>query len=79
MTRRITVWTPVTYDTVAPATALLRHLDAQTLPVQEWELVLVAPPGPLVFDLERLAARRPNVRVVVQETGEAPLGADDPA
>ncbi|HET7802100.1 MAG TPA: hypothetical protein VFL38_16880, partial [Humibacillus xanthopallidus] len=72
MTRRITVWTPVTDDTVAPATALLRHLDAQTLPVQEWELVLAAAPGPLVSDLERVAAHRPNVRVVVQEAGEAP-------
>lgn len=78
MTRRITVWTPVTDDTVAPAATLLRHLDAQTLPVQEWELVLAAPPGPLVSDLEQLAARRPNVRVVVQEAGEAPLGAADP-
>ncbi|GAA2162334.1 hypothetical protein FHX52_3570 [Humibacillus xanthopallidus] len=78
MTRRITVWTPVTDDTVAPATALLRHLDAQTLPVQEWELVLAAPPGPVVSDLERVAAHRPNVRVVVLEADEAPEGAADP-
>ncbi|HET7801168.1 MAG TPA: hypothetical protein VFL38_12150, partial [Humibacillus xanthopallidus] len=53
-------------------------LDAQTLPVQEWELVLAAAPGPLVSDLERVAAHRPNVRVVVQEAGEAPQDAADP-
>ncbi|TQM62268.1 hypothetical protein [Humibacillus xanthopallidus] len=72
MTRRITVWTPVADDTVASATALVHHLDAQTLPVQEWEVVLAASPGPHVADLERVAAHRPNVRVLVQDAGEVP-------
>ena len=52
MTRRITVWTPVTDENVASAIALLRHLDAQTLRVGEWELVLAAPTGTDVSALE---------------------------
>lgn len=71
MTRRITVWTPVTDENVASAIALLRHLDAQTLAVSAWELVLAAPTGTDVSALEVAASRRPNVRVLVGDTDQA--------
>lgn len=68
---RITVWTPVTDKDVAASTALVRHLDSQTSAVSEWELVLATPGGGHVAALERMAARRPNVRVLVDDVDRA--------
>ncbi|WP_330474293.1 hypothetical protein [Terrabacter sp. C0L_2] len=65
MTCRITVWTPVTDEDARDSSALVRHLDSQTAPIERWELVLATSGGAHVPLLERLAARRPNVRVVV--------------
>jgi hypothetical protein len=76
MTRRLTVWTPVTDESAASAIALLRHLDAQTLAVSEWELVLAAGPGTDVAALQRVASHRPNVRVVVGEPDRASADGD---
>jgi hypothetical protein len=68
---RITVWTPVTDKDVAASTSLVRHLDSQTSAVSEWELVLATPGGGHVAALERMAARRPNVRVLVDDVDRA--------
>ena len=65
MTRRLTVWTPVTAESATSAIALLRHLDGQTLAASEWELVLAAGAGTDVSALEVAASHRPNVRVLV--------------
>src|SRR3954470_11332314 len=65
MTRRLTVWTRVEAKGVPAALALLRHLDAQTLPVEDWELVISTAPSALSAALEFAVSHRPNVRLVV--------------
>src|SRR4051812_29634942 len=71
MTCRVTVWTEVDANGVPAAIALLRQLDGQTLPVQDWELVLCAAPSVPTAALQFAASHRPNVRITLGEVEAA--------